>query len=164
MNAMLAALVRRWHALAPRERRAVATAAAVLGLALLWLALLRPALRTVSQAPGEIEALQHQLREVRRQADELTRLKSAPAAPATEIDLHAAVEQWMLEHAPGAQASVGVLPDGASLEVHAMHASTLLELARAARRDWGATLAAVQLQRGTDGFAGTVQLTRARPR
>jgi general secretion pathway protein M len=164
MKPLVDALRQRWRTLAPRERRAVAAAALVLGLALLWLALLRPALRTVRQAPGDIETLQRQLREVRRQADELTLLKSAPEAPADDIDLHATVEAWMHEHAPDAQASVGVLPDGASLEVHAMHASTLLELAREARRDWGATLAVVQLTRGADGFAGSVQLTRARPR
>ena len=89
MNAMLAALVRRWHALAPREQRAVTIAATVLGLALLWLALLRPALRTVREAPAEIETLQRQLRGVREQADELSRLKSAPAAPSSDVDLRA---------------------------------------------------------------------------
>ena len=163
MNAMLAALVRRWHALAPRERRAVATAAAVLGLALLWLALLRPALRTVRQAPAAIETLQRQLRGVREQADELSRLKSAPAAPSSDVDLRATLRDWMLQHDAGAQASVGVMPDGASLEVHAMRAATLIELTRTARRDWSATLTSVKLKRGSRGFDGSVQLTRTTP-
>ncbi len=164
MNAIFAALLQRWRALAPRERRAIALAVTVLALALLWIVLLRPALRTLRQAPGQIEVLQQQLREVHRQADELARLKSAPAVPTPDIDLRTTVADWMQQHAAEAKASVGVLPDGASLEVHAMRARTLLELAHIARSDWGAALTSVKLRRGADGFDGSVQLTRATPR
>lgn len=164
MKPILDALRQRWRTLATREQRAVAAAALVLVLALLWLALLRPALRTVREAPGEIDTLQRQLRDVRRQADELARLNSAPAAPSADIDLRATLQQWMPAHDAGAQASFGVLPDGVSIEVRAMRAGTLLELARAARHEWGATLTAVHLQRGANGFDGSVQLTRTTPR
>ncbi len=164
MSAALDQLLKRWRTLAPRERRAVAAAVAVLALAVVWLALLRPALRTIREAPGEIDTLQRQLRNVHRQAEELAHLKSAPPAAAVDVDLRATLHDWMAQHDADAQQSVGVLPDGASLEVHSMSASTLLELARAARRDWGATLTSVKLRRGEHGFDGSVQLTHTAPR
>ena len=153
----------RWSALAPRERQAVTLAAAVLILALLWLGLLRPSLRTLEHVPAEIAQLQAQLRTVRRQADALMRLGSAPSAPHANIELRGTVLDWLHQHAPDARVEITVLPAGATLQVQGLRPKALLALARVARHDWGSTLSAAKLRRIGDGFDGSVQLTRDAP-
>jgi general secretion pathway protein M len=74
----------RWRALPPREQRALALAAAVLALFLLWLFALQPAWRTVREAPGQIDRLDTQLQAMRRLAAESRELRGAPAISATE--------------------------------------------------------------------------------
>lgn len=50
-----------WNQLARRERRLVVLALVLVGLATLWLALLRPALRILRDAPAQHQALDAQL-------------------------------------------------------------------------------------------------------
>ncbi len=163
MNPTLHRLRARWSAMPPRERRLLLLAAAVLAVALLWLALLRPALRTLRDAPGEIARLQAQLRNVRVQAAELDQLAKVPDAPTADVDVRSTLLDWMHRHAPATRVEVGVLPAGASLQVHGMRPSTLLDLARVARHDWNCTVSLVKLQRAADGFDGRLQLTRRTP-
>ena len=151
----------RWSAMSARERRLVLMASTVVALAVLWLALLRPALRTLATAPAEIAQLQATLREARAQAQDLAALAAAPAVVGKASDLRRAVNDWMHEHDPQAQAQITVLPGNVTLDVKGMKPQTVLELAQAARRDWGATLAQAQLVQGADGLmAGRVQLSQ----
>ncbi|MBW4048911.1 MAG: type II secretion system protein M [Proteobacteria bacterium] len=151
----------RWSAVSAREQRLVFIATAVVGLAVLWLALLRPALHTLGTAPGEIAQLQTTLREAQAQAQDLATLAAAPAVAAKAGDLRRALSDWVHEHDPQAQAQITVLPGSVTLDVKSMKPQTVLELAQAARRDWGATLAQAQLVRGGDGLmAGHVQLSQ----
>ena len=56
----------RWQALAPRERRLVALAAACVGLALLWAVALAPAVRTWRQSEATRAALDRQLQQMQQ--------------------------------------------------------------------------------------------------
>ena len=57
-----------WARLAPRERLAVAAAASVVGLALLWWLGVAPALATLRQAPAQHRQLDAQLAQTRQMA------------------------------------------------------------------------------------------------
>lgn len=57
-----------WSRLAPRERLAVAAAASVVGLALLWWLGVAPALATLRQAPAQHRQLDAQLAQMRQMA------------------------------------------------------------------------------------------------
>ncbi len=156
---LVMALQARWAGLSRRERRLVGLAATVVGVALLWLVLLRPALHTLRTAPAEIARLQTTLRIAQEQAQELARLAAAPAVTATTSDLRSAVGDWLQTHDALAEAQITVLPGNITLDVKRLKPQTLLELAQAARRDWGASVSQAQLVRGADGLlAGRIQL------
>lgn len=75
----LAPLQARWARLAPRERRSLGLAAAVLGLYLLWALGVAPAWRTLREAPAQRAALELQLQQMRALAGEAQALRAAPA-------------------------------------------------------------------------------------
>lgn len=62
------ALQTAWNSLAPRERALVGSAAALVGLALLWWLTLAPALATLRTAPAQHRLLDAQLTQMRRLA------------------------------------------------------------------------------------------------
>lgn len=78
------AATQRWLSLGERERVMVALAGAVLALSLLWWVGLAPALRSLREAPAQIEALDMQLQEMRRLAAETRDLRALPAIPAAQ--------------------------------------------------------------------------------
>lgn len=77
----LAALRARWAALAPRERRALALAATVLGAYLLWALAVAPAWRTLRAAPAQADALGAQWQQMQALAAESGRLRAVPPVP-----------------------------------------------------------------------------------
>lgn len=79
LNLKLAPLQTHWARLAPRERRSLALAAAVLGLYLLWAVGVAPAWRTLREAPAQRAALELQLQQMRALASEAQTLRAAPA-------------------------------------------------------------------------------------
>jgi len=152
---------RRWAALSSRERALVLLAALVVAAALVWSAAIRPAWRTLQTAPQRIVALQQQLQELQQDAQRLAALRNAPAAPAFDGDLQAAISGWFQRVDPQAKVQAQVLPGEVKLQVGAMRAATLVALAQAARRDWSARIDAADLTRGADGkLTGTVHLSR----
>lgn len=96
----LAAWQARWLQLAPRERRMVTLAAAVVALALLWLVLLAPALRTWRTAPAERAALDDQLTRMRALQTEAQALQKRPRPGSDETQrlLTALSTQWLGEN------------------------------------------------------------------
>ncbi|MEO5733580.1 MAG: type II secretion system protein GspM, partial [Rubrivivax sp.] len=67
-----------WHGLPPRERRMVVVAASVLGLYLLWVLALSPALQTARSAPRELDGLDAQWQTMQAMAAEAAELRAAP--------------------------------------------------------------------------------------
>jgi general secretion pathway protein M len=80
----LAPLRNWWRGMALRERRLLALAAALLVFLLLWLLAVRPAWRTIHDAPQQIDALDVQLQTMQRSASEATELRSAPPVNAAQ--------------------------------------------------------------------------------
>lgn len=67
-----------WNRLEPRERRLVGFAAAVVGLALLWLLALAPALATLRNAPAQQQALQAETARMQALRSEAEAVKALP--------------------------------------------------------------------------------------
>ena len=78
---LLAGWRTRWAAFAPRERRLLSLAAAVLGLFLLWTLAVAPAWRTLRIAPAQLDTLDAQLQQMQALAAEAGRLRGAPPVP-----------------------------------------------------------------------------------
>ena len=70
-------LDRRWQSFAPRERLAIGLAGAALGVLLLWLIAVQPALRSLREVPAQIDAVDAQLQAMRALAAETTGLRGA---------------------------------------------------------------------------------------
>lgn len=90
-----APLRKRWLAMAPRERLAVSVAAGALALFLFWSMAVRPAWRTLQDAPIELQKLDAQLDGMRVLAGEAQTLRQAPPVLAgqAETALRAATER-----------------------------------------------------------------------
>ena len=82
-NATLSAWKQRWQQFAPRERRMIALAGAVLGGFLLFTVAIRPAWTTVRSAPARLSELDTQFQQMQRMAGESKELRGSPRmAPA----------------------------------------------------------------------------------
>lgn len=76
----------KWSAMAPRERRMVAIACWVVVLAMVVLVGIRPAWRTLSTAPEQLRAVDVQLDQMRRLADEVQVLRQRPPVPPAQAE------------------------------------------------------------------------------
>ena len=142
-----------WQALAPRERRLVLCAGAVLGAALVWTLLIEPPLKTLNQYRDELPKLRAQAAQVAdltAQADLLRR--RAPAAssamPAAE-ELAASLTRAACRPSNGSwsrpKANPRAGPDRASGAVIGAD-----ELARRRQPRLGLTVAGAELERAAN--------------
>ncbi len=142
----------RWAALPSRERRLALLAATVVGSFLLWTVALQPALRTLREAPTQIDRLDSQLQAMQKMAGEARELRAAPPISAAQsaAALKAASERL------GDQGRLVLQGERAVL--------TLAGASNAQLRDWllearsGARARPVEatLSRGPQGFSGTI--------
>jgi general secretion pathway protein M len=151
-------LTARWQALAPRERRGVTLAAAVLGLYLAWALALAPAWRTLRELPPRIAQAEEELRQMRRLGDEALALRAQPAVRAeqSEAALRAATARL------GASATLGPLQgDRVTITFKALApaelAAWLAEVRHAAR----ARVLDAQLRRNGSTYDGSATLVLA---
>ena len=144
-----------WSSLATRERRLVAWAGALLGLFLVWLVAVQPALQTLRSAPAEHDRLDLQLQSMQRLAAEVTSLRGTPPVSAEQA-------------AAALKAATERLDDKARLTLQGERAVlTLNGLGSGALRDWlaearsGARARPVEasLTRSANGFTGTLVLS-----
>jgi len=84
MNAWLDTLRARWAALAPRERRMVAVATALVAFALFWWVGIAPALATLRAAPAEHARLDAQLQQMNTLQARAKALQAQPRANPAE--------------------------------------------------------------------------------
>ena len=145
----------RWQALSPRDRLAASVGAGALAVLVLWLLAVQPALRTVREVPAQIDAVDAQLQSMRALAAETTGLRGAtPVSQAQAVAaLQAATEQL------GPKGKLSVQGDRATLTLNSADTESLrawLELARSAAR---ARPLEAQLNRGTNGYTGTLVVT-----
>ena len=142
----------RWRALAPRERQSVAIVAALVGLALVWLLAIQPALRTLRSAPAEADALEAQWQQMQRLAAESKELRAAPPVPQAQsaAALRAATERL------GAQGKLTLAGDRATLTLSGASGAQLGAWLAEARSAARARVVEAQLTRGPQGYNGSV--------
>jgi general secretion pathway protein M len=142
----------RWQTLGVRERRALAVAAWVLGLFLLWALAFAPAWRTARAAPAQIDRLDAQLQQMQRQATEARELRGTPALNSSQsaAALRAATE------ALGAAGRLQVVGDRATLTLTGINGSQLRDWLAEARTAARARPLEANLTRGPQGYAGSI--------
>ncbi len=88
---MKARLRKLWESRSPRDRMIIAALAVVVGL-LLYLSLVQSAYRARTQLGVSVSVLRTQALRLDADANELTRVRAAPAVPAPQTDLRAQVQ------------------------------------------------------------------------
>ncbi|URI10628.1 type II secretion system protein M [Aquincola tertiaricarbonis] len=152
LAAVRAQLRARWRSLAQRERRLVAALAAVLAVAVVWLLLVQPAWRTLRSAPAEIDRLEAQLQQMRREATETAELRNAPRINLTQASaaLRASTERL------GEHGKLQVIGDRATLTLTNANGDELRRWLAEARSGARARPVEANLTRGPQGHSGTL--------
>jgi general secretion pathway protein M len=144
-----------WQARAPRERQALAAVVVVLALFLVWIIFVAPALRTVREAPAQLDRLDAQLQQMQRVATESNALRNvAPVSHAqAALALKAASDRL------GDRARLTLQGDRASLALTGVDTEALRAWLLEARSGARARPVEAQLQRGPQGYSGTLSVT-----
>lgn len=152
LAAVRAQLRARWRSLGQRERRLVAVLAAVIGVALVWLIFVQPAWRTLRSAPAEIDRLEAQLQQMRREAAESQSLRSAPRINLAQASaaLRASTDRL------GDRGKLQVLGDRATLTLTNADGDQLRRWLAEARSGARARPVEANLTRGPQGHSGTL--------
>lgn len=150
--AVLAQLRARWRSLGQRERRLLTVLAVVIGIALVWLLFVQPAWRTLRSAPAEIDRLEAQLQQMRREAAESQSLRSAPRINLAQASaaLRASTDRL------GANGKLQVLGDRATLTLTNADGDQLRRWLAEARSGARARPVEANLTRGPQGHSGTL--------
>lgn len=150
-----APLVARWRALSERERNAASIAIAAIVLLLVWWVALQPALRTLRDAPAQIDQLDAQLQHMQRQAAEAAELRNAP--PMTTAQSTAALQATT--ERLGSRGRLALAGDRATLTLTGATGNQLRDWLSEARSGARARPVEVQLTRTPQGYSGTVVVT-----
>ena len=144
-----------WQALAPRDRSIARLGAIVVGLALVWMLGVQPALRTLRDAPAQIAQLEAQLQEMQILAAESKTLRAA--APIAQAQAAAAIREAAARL--GDKARVAQQGDRVTLSLNGVDGATLRTLLAEARASARARPVEAQLVRGPRGYDGTLVLS-----
>ena len=84
-----------WQSRAPRERQLIVVMAVSVAVLLIWLVLIQPALRTLREAPLELDRLDQQMQQMQLAASEMQGLRAASPVPTEQAStaLRAATAQ-----------------------------------------------------------------------
>lgn len=77
----LAPLIAKWQALAPRERQMLVGMSWAMGLVLVFMVGVRPAWRTLQQAPVQLQEVNTILDDMRKQSEEVKAMRAQPPVP-----------------------------------------------------------------------------------
>lgn len=147
-------LQRQWQAMSARERLGLRLAALVLGLLLLWLLALAPALRTLQRAPQQLDRLDGQLQQMRALAEQAQALRGQPV-PSNEQALKAlrAASERL-----GPAADLSIQGGRAQLRLKGVSGAALNAWLGEARSAARARPLQADLQWGPQGYSGSVLL------
>lgn len=153
-TALWAALRSRWRALGERDRSLAGLAAVVLGAFLLWSVAIQPAWRTLRETPAQRDALDAQWQTMQALAAEARQLRDAPVLSAEQAAaaLRAASERL------GGKARLSLQGDRAVVTLAGVSSTQLREWLAEARAGARARPVEAQLNRGAQGFSGSVVL------
>ncbi len=145
----------RWRAMPARERLGISLAATVIGIAIVWMIAVAPALRTLREAPAQIDALDAQLQSMQRLATEARELRGTAPVPAMQagLALKSATDRL------GDKGRISVQGDRATLTLSGVTGEALRSWLTEARSGARARPIEAQLARGPQGYAGTIIVT-----
>jgi len=155
LNALRERLVGWWRALAPRDRRLARIGALALGALLVWSVGIQPALRTLRDAPTQIERLDAELLGMQRLAAESRTLRGEPPIPQAQASAALKAAAGRL----GERARWAQQGDRVTLTLQGVDAQTLANLLAEARAGARARPIEAQLVRGAKGYDGTLVLS-----
>jgi general secretion pathway protein M len=143
-----------WAAMAPRERWLVRAALGAVMLLVLWLLALQPALKTLRQAPAQLDALDAQSQAMQRLAAETQALRATPPLSAAQasVALKAASDRL------GDKAKLTMQGERAVLSVNGLGATALREWLQEVRASARARPLEATLTRSGQGFSGSIVL------
>lgn len=152
MQALRNEALQRWAGMPPRERLGLTLAGVAIGIAIVWMIGVAPALRTLREAPVQIDALDLQLQAMQRMATEARDLRGAAPVPANQAAqaLKSATDRL------GEKGRLSVMGDRATLTLTGVNGEVLRAWLTEARSGARARPVEAQLTRGPQGYAGTL--------
>jgi general secretion pathway protein M len=152
LRALQAAALARWAALAPRERRGLSIALLAVGVLLLWMVAVQPALRALNETPAQLDKLEAQTQQLQRIAAEARELKAtAPVTPAQSgAALKAAADRL------GDKAKLQQQGDRATLTLTNASPEAVAAWLGEARSAARARPVEAQLTRSAQGYSGSI--------
>jgi general secretion pathway protein M len=149
--------VQLWNGRTSRERQALAVAALLLAVFIVWLLFVQPAWRSLSEAPAQLDQLDAQIQQMQRLAAESRELRGvAPVSPAqAAAALKAATDRL------GAAAKISLLGDRATLTLNGVSADALRAWLSEVRNAARARPTEAQLARGPKGYSGSLTVNLA---
>jgi len=143
-----------WQARAPRERLAIAAMAAAVAILLVWMVAVQPALRTLREAPAELDRLDSQWQQMQLAALESAALRTASPVPPQQAAeaLRAATERL------GGKGRIALQGDRATLTFTAVPFEALRNWIGEARSAARARPVEAQLLKNANGYSGTITI------
>lgn len=144
-----------WQARAPRERQLIIVMAIAVGFLLVWLTLLQPALRTLRDAPIDLDTLDKQMQQMQLAAVEMQALRAASPVPSEQAAnaLRAATAQL------GEKARLAIQGDRATLTFTGIPAEALRAWLGEARSAARARPMEAQLVKAAAGYSGSITVS-----
>ena len=144
-----------WRSRAKREQQAIALVVTIVVLFIVWTLLVQPAWQTARTAPGELDALDAQLQQMQRIATESRTLRNTAPIGAAQagIALKAASDRL------GDKARLNLQGDRAILTLTGVTPEALRAWLNEARASARARPIEAQLQRGPNGYTGTLTVS-----
>lgn len=154
-NAPLASATRWWTQRPPREQRLLTLAAVLVAVALLWMAGIAPALRTVRAYPAQRSALDAQLHSMQVLQARAQALKGQP--PVDGRAIQAALQATVA--ALGPKASLVLIGPQATVTLKEVEAAALAQWLSRTRSEARLVPAQAKLNRAGSAWSGTLQFT-----
>jgi general secretion pathway protein M len=143
-----------WRSRAPRERQLIVAMALVLGLFIVWLIAVRPALATLRETPAEIDRLDAQWQQMQMAALESASLRSASPVPPQQASeaLRAATDRL------GGKGKIALQGDRAVLTFSGVPFEALRDWLGEVRSAARARPIEAQLLKGASGYSGSISI------
>lgn len=155
-----AVLISMLDRLAPRERRVVLFAGALVLVAAVWGIGLAPAVKSLRSAPAHLKVLDAQYQAMENMAAQARALQSRPAV--SRDDALRALESAMQQHL-GASAQLGVVADRATITLKGASPEGLVQWLALARSGARVVVRQATLARSPNGWDGTIVLDLPAP-
>lgn len=141
-----------WQGMAPRERRGLSIALAVVAGFVVWSLLVQPAWRTLRSAPAQLDQLEAELQRMQRLATEAQELRGA--APVLPDQASAALQAATARL--GSSARMSLLGDRATLTLNGTPPDALRAWLGEARSAARARPIEAQLSQSNGGYSGSL--------